>query len=460
MQARWEPAIRSVPVRTDISLNDAIVRETMAPAVTITATTWWPAPARVAMAFARRGAAVRAICPAGHPLRYTRAVASCVRYPFLDPLPRLHAVIAADPAALIVPCDDRAVAHLHALHDAEPGGTVAATIRRSLGAAEHFATLRRRAALLHAAAASGIRIPRTQALASAAELDAWQAPLPWLIKTDMSWGGAGVRIVGSREEAQYAVQAMARPLGGARALKRLLINRDGFWLQPWLARFAASTIVQQYVQGTPANIAIACDDGEVLAHLAVRALATQGATGASTMVEVIEHEEMLAAARTLAKRFRLSGFHGLDFMIDGKGCAWLIELNARATQLCHIALDERPSLVDALATRPAISAAPAPAGTVIAFFPQAWRSEPNGVLRSVLHDVPWEEPALVEALMSPPWPNRGLAARAWRRLLDPRGGKDAWAGAAPVPAPEAPAASRTTRPATGLAAVAGSRGSA
>lgn len=433
----------------------------MGPAVTITATTWWPAPARVAMAFARLGSAVHAICPAGHPLRYTRAVTSCVRYPFLHPLPRLHAAIAADPTAIIVPCDDRAVAHLHALHDADRDGAVGAAIRRSLGAPEHFDTLRCRAALLHAAAEQGIRVPRTQALQSAADLDTWQAPLPWLIKTDMSWGGAGVRIVASREEAQRAVRSMSRPLGAARALKRLLINRDGFWLQPWLARFAASTIVQQYVKGSPANIAITCHEGEVIAHLAVRALATQGATGASTIVEVIEHAEMLAAARALARRFHLSGFHGLDFMIDERGAAWLIEMNARATQLCHVALEGRDSLVDALASRPAITAAPAPAGTVIAFFPQAWRSEPNAELRSVFHDVPWEEPALVEALMRPPWPNRGLAARAWQRLLlDPRSGKDAWAGAAPVPAPETLAGSRATRPTAGLTAVAGSRSSA
>jgi ATP-grasp domain len=432
----------------------------MGPAVTITATTWWPAPARVAMAFARLGFSVRAICPAGHPLRYTRAVTSCTRYPFIDPLPRLHAAIAADPSALIIPCDDRAVAHLHALHDADRQGVVGAAIRRSLGDPEHFATLRCRATLLHAAAGAGIRVPGTQALGSMAELDAWQAPLPWLIKTDMSWGGAGVRIVGSREEAERALQAMARPLGAARALKRLLINRDGFWLRPWLSRSSASTIVQQYIHGCPANIAIACHDGEVLVHLAVRALATQGATGASTMVEVIEHAEMLAAARTLAKRFRLSGFHGLDFMLDERGMAWLIEMNARATQLCHIALEGRPSLVDALAMQPALSAAPAPAGTVIAFFPQAWRSEPNGALRSVFHDVPWEEPALVEALMRPPWPNRGLAARAWQLLLDPRSGKDAWAGAAPVPAAETSGSSGEMRSRTGLSAVIGSRANA
>ena len=422
-------------MRTDISLNDAIVKGNVKPAVTITATTWWPAPARIAMAFARLGSAVRAICPAGHPLRDTRAVARCMRYPFLDPLPRLHAIIAADPAALIVPCDDRAVAHLHALHDAGPHDSVAAAIRRSLGAAEHFATLRCRAAVLRIAAAEGIRVPQTRTVQSEAALDAWHAPLPWLIKTDMSWGGAGVRIVRSRDEMRRAWQTMSRPLDAPRALKRLLVNRDGFWLRPWLGRYSAEAIVQEFVKGSPANIAIACHDGEVLAHLSVRALATQGETGASTMVEVIEHGEMLAAARTLARRFRLSGFHGLDFMLDERGGAWLIEMNARATQLCHIAVEQRPNLVDALATRTVAAAAPAPAGTVVAFFPQAWRSGSGAMLRSVFHDVPWEEPALVAALMRPPWPNRGLAARAWRRLLDPRAGKDAWAGAAPVSAP-------------------------
>jgi hypothetical protein len=132
-----------------------------------------------------------------------------------------------------------------------------------------------------------------------------------------------------------------------------------------------------------------------------RALGTQGPTGASTIVEAIDHAEMSAAAASLAERLELSGFHGLDFILDDDGAASLIELNPRATQVCHLRIGCGDSLVDALVGNEA-SDRIAAAGTTIALFPQAWSADPtNALLRTAAHDVPWEEPELLHELLAP-----------------------------------------------------------
>ena len=69
----------------------------------------------------------------------------------------------------------------------------------------------------------------------------------------------------------------------------------------------------------------------------------------STVVEVIDRPDMTAAAGRLAARLHLSGFHGLDFLLDKTGTAWLIELNPRATQVCHVPAGGGPSLAKVLA---------------------------------------------------------------------------------------------------------------
>ena len=405
--------------------------------VLLMTTTWWPAPARLAMALKNLGLRVEAICPPGHPLHHTRAVSHCHRYGFLRSLVALRQALQASRPAFIVPCDDRAVDHLHRLHDAEPSGEIRTLITNSLGAPTGFRTVESRHELLRVAAAEGIRVPPWARLRSEADLDCWREPLPWVIKCGMSWGGAGVRIVYNRAEAMRAFRAMARPIGVGRAVKRTLINGDGFSLAPALARSAPEVIVQRYIAGEPASTTMACWQGKMLSQLSVRALGTQGPTGASTIIEVIEQADMTSAASLLAARLQLSGFHGLDFIRDSSGAAWLIEFNPRATQVCHVAIGDGVSLAEAfVAARTGgreIGPHAAPIGSTIAFFPQAWRSDPGSpLLATASHDVPWEEPDLVNDLMAPPWPNRGLVARLWQGVFESRVGKDYWAGAAPV----------------------------
>jgi hypothetical protein len=405
--------------------------------ILVATTTWWPAPARLAMTFRRLGFRVEAICPRGHPLRHTRAVTRCINYSSLRPLAALRQAIQTARPTFVVPCDDRATHHLHALYEATADSSLASVISNSIGSAASFGLLESRGGLLDLAEAEGVRVPPWIPLRTETDLDHWHQPLPWVIKSGMSWGGVGVRIVESRAEAVRAFRAIARPVGIVRALKRLAINGDGFSVIPSLQRQVPEVLVQRFIAGQPASTTIACRHGTILAQLSTRALATQGRTGASTVVEVVEHPEMTAAADRLTASLQLTGFHGLDFILDPGGTPWLIELNPRATQLCHMSVGGGCSLAGAFAAgrngSPILRASLAPAGSRIAFFPQAWRSDPtNRLLHSASHDVPWEEPDLVEELMAPPWPNRGRLARLWQKLRGAAGGTDYWAGTAPL----------------------------
>ena len=123
----------------------------------------------------------------------------------------------------------------------------------------------------------------------------------------------------------------------ATAWKRLAIDRDPLAL--WLRRRhrVPQVSVQEFIPGRPANSMLVCWRGELLSLVSVVVVAADGPTGAATIVRVVQDERMKNAARLVASRLMLSGFYGLDFIMEsGTGVPYLIEMNARCTQLGHI----------------------------------------------------------------------------------------------------------------------------
>ncbi len=402
-------------------------------AVLLTSTSWWPFTARIATRFAALGWRVEAICPPGHPLRTATAVSRVHDYSALRPLAALRASIATARPELIVPCDDRGVAHLHRLHarldHAEAAAQdvaqdVARTIARSLGRPESYPVAERRSELIRIAREEGLRAPPMRPVDGPEELRAALAAvgLPAVLKVDGTWGGLGTVVARTPAQAEQMRRVLARRLDAARAVKRLLFDRDPYHLLPWLTGAAPRVNVQGFAPGRPANSLAACWNGEVLASIHVEVLRANREFGASTVVRVIEHPEMAYTTERLARRLGLSGFHGFDFVVeDDTGHAHLIEMNPRSTPLCHFALGPGRDPIAALTARlegmPPPATAAVTANPVLAFFPQAWLTEPDSDwLRIGYHDVPWDDPALVRELVRPPYPNRGLLARLLARL--------------------------------------------
>jgi len=131
---------------------------------------------------------------------------------------------------------------------------------------------------------------------------------------------------------------------------------------------------------------------------------------------------MVLAARILARRLELSGFFGLDFMIEEEtGSCYLIEMNPRSTPLAHLALGMGRDPLAALAARLSGAAPsarqPVTQEDLIAYFPQAWHWDPNSeFLKISFCDVPSSEPELVKDLLQVPFPDRSLLARISHRL--------------------------------------------
>ena len=87
------------------------------------------------------------------------------------------------------------------------------------------------------------------------------------------------------------------------------------------------------------------------------------------------------------------------------GHAYLIEVNPRSTQVGHLSLGAGHDLPAALYAALSGKAVPtSPKVTekdTVALFPQEWIRDPESpFLRSAYHDVPWEEPELIQDCVS------------------------------------------------------------
>lgn len=404
-------------------------RRTAAPGILLTATLRWPIAARLAIVFADMGCRVEAVCPRQHPVTRTRAIGRIYPYAALSPLVSLRAAIDTAAPDLIIPCDDNAAVHLHRLyvHAGKEGPSANALrvlIARSLGTPGACALATSRGRLMALAAEEGVRIPESAIVGARGELHAWlsQHGFPAVIKADCTWGGQGVSIVRNHEEAQRAFGLMKSRPAIVNAAARMLRDRDPSCLLNALKEARRTVTLQKYIPGTPANRAVACWQGQVLAGASVEAIRTQHPTGPATVVQVIENPEMSEAVYRLMRRLGVSGLWGVDFVLDAStGAAYLIEANPRATPISHLPLgaghDLPAALYAQLAGTPPRTTPATIDQDVIVMFPGEWHRDPaSPYLRSGYHDVPWDEPGLIQDCIDRPWSERGLVARLWARI--------------------------------------------
>jgi hypothetical protein len=383
------------------------------PKVLIAATDRWYPTARLAMALANAGCVVEALCPSGHPVAKTSAARRIHDYNGLMPLASFARAIRDTDPNVVIPSDDLATRHLHQLYNQERrrgkrGFQVCGLIERSLGSAESFEVVYSRAAFMQLAAEEGVRVPKTEVVTNTNDLRNWitRMGFPTVLKANGTSGGDGVRVVNTAEEAERAFRKLQAPPMLARAVKWALVDRDLTLIWPSLFRRRHTINAQAFVAGNEATSTIACWNGSVLASLHFEVLQKVGPTGHATVVRLIEHPEMSSAAEKIARRLKLSGLHGLDFMLEAlTGNAYLIEMNPRVTQVGHLALgrgrDLPAALYAALTGRNVQPAREVIENDTIALFPQEWTRDPaSPLLLSGYHDVPWEEPALVRACVS------------------------------------------------------------
>jgi hypothetical protein len=142
---------------------------------------------------------------------------------------------------------------------------------------------------------------------------------------------------------------------------------------------------------------------------------------------VIQDERLRRAAKLIAARLKLSGFYGLDFVIEeGTGVPYLIEMNPRCTQIGHIEFPGTGSVAGPLCAvlrgdPSPIAAMALPPGDQVALYPQAQAAGPafHAMIEASFHDVPHDEPRLARELLLKSWPQRRLLARLYHAFKPP-----------------------------------------
>jgi ATP-grasp domain-containing protein len=409
----------------------------------VVTTSRWPHTAFVAARLQDAGFSVAAVCPRKGALRHTSGIAQLYDYSRLRSAQSILAAIRDCSPVLVVPGDDEAAVALHELHarcrlshNTEVG--ICRLIEESLGPSASFSIARSKLEIVRLAWECGVRAPRTREIGNLQELVefARTADFPFLLKQEDTSGGRGVIVVKSTEAAVSAYQNLQRRLK-TDGLRDLAFRLDPASLLQSMSRPPPRMSAQSFIEGRPANRAVACWKGKVLAGITVLALETNPpGIGTATVAEAIDHPEIARAVATLVAKFGLSGFCGFDFVLDASNRAYLLELNPRLTSACWIGTTPETDLCGAMFE--AVTGTPrrtadrgaakwpsfGKEGQRLALFPQEWmRSKTSEHLHTSYHRVPWHDPRLLAYLVTSTLKaekrmQRSFLFRAFDRLMN------------------------------------------
>lgn len=303
----------------------------------------WFSAARLADSLQRAGFTVSCCRPRGHPIDAVEGMGASYHLNRLWRRRSLFQAIRNSEADIILPDDEKSLALLRRVH-AEVGPDdpeLKALIVHSLG--RDWATITSRAAFVTDARAMGIAAPETRRMVTLEELVAWTSgrSYPLVLKSDGSWGGRGVAIVGDPAQLPRAWRKISGPPGLLRALKRTIFNLEAGYLFAWISRARTVVNVQEFVEGREVTVTAACLDGSVRTLTCFDVVEVTEPRGPAAVVRIMEHPEMQETVRRLVDRYRLSGFCGFDFILTESGDAKLLEVNPRVTPTAHLLVDGR-----------------------------------------------------------------------------------------------------------------------
>jgi hypothetical protein len=385
----------------ELSPADPPLPQAAALNVLLVSTFAWSTAGRLAVALDEAGFVVDAVAPPNSVVHGIVAVRRSHRLSLIRPVSSLRRLIEDCRPDLVIPSDDPSRQALHSVYaSADPtsarGEAVRECLVRSLGAPETYDWIYSRAMLMDIALQRGLCAPPTSLVTTEAAASAWQRRHagPVVMKTDGSWGGRGVEIVHTADEVASAWRRLTTPPNATRVLKRLFVDRTPWPLRDRLTGRQPVVSIQTYVPGHPANVAVSCLDGEVVAAVTAEVVVSTRPTGPATVLKVIDHPEMTATAASIVKALHLTGLCGFDFVLDpSTGRAHLVELNPRATPTSHLLTADGSDPLRSLAASmreqaPPERQAPYSEG-LVALFPQELERDPQSeYLARAHHDIP------------------------------------------------------------------------
>ncbi|HEY4952808.1 MAG TPA: ATP-grasp domain-containing protein [Verrucomicrobiae bacterium] len=372
---------------------------------------YWPGVARLPRALQDAGFEVGVACRDNAFLAHTG---------FRDrffPLPKknrgkeilacLEAIVREWSPDLLLPTDDRTVFFLARVHElvVSSGNSsgLADLLKCSLGNPAAIREAASKRLTMEIGRELGIRVPASQVVRSKDEAWAFgrKHGFPVVLKRSFDSGGNGVFICQNETEVASAFKFLHRDetLQGRLQVWRERIRGRKMEFH-WLP-VDPSITVSRFLVGERAMSLMAVFEGRMLAALpAVMEQSYLDTKGPGSVVRFVRHEEMRRASEVLLKHWKLTGLIGFDFMIDAQGHAWLIECNPRPTPIAHLGARAGEDLCLALHRRLISEPMPrtgAPVELVVAHFPQeSWRDPNSPYLTSAFHDVPWDDPQLLD----------------------------------------------------------------
>jgi hypothetical protein len=314
---------------------------------------------------------------------------------------------------VIVPCDERAVSVINYwIGDGSRATVLPPGLRecldRSLGGLGRLPERASKPLTLELARSIGLRTPREVMVTDPAECRQAAATFgyPVMLKLSHGAGGNGVRLCRTPEELDRAFRDYRRGHSIIKTWRRRVLRREWFGSQ-------FDILVQEFVRGQPAMSCVAALGGRALAIATGFAEQVTDPMGPASIVRLMDIPEVRQTTERMVKAFGASGFLSFDFIVDEAGHAVLLECNPRPTQIMHLGNHVGVDLARAfrLALEGACDApCEFPQGErETAFFPQEWKRNPeNPILATAFHDVPWDDPTLLRAIL-------GKRPITWRR---------------------------------------------
>lgn len=301
---------------------------------------------------------------------------------------------------IVVPCDERAVSVVGSWleRDAPVSPDLMHCLKRSLGAIETFPQRYSKVETLAMAREAGVDCPRDVVVDSLQACEAAAATFgyPVVLKISHGAGGAGVVLCRDAAALRATWADFASRYSKSKSLRRRLLRRD------WFGE-GHSFLVQEYVAGSPAMSCASALEGRMLSAVCGRVSATSGRMGPASVTTVCRDPAIEDATARMIARMGASGFVSFDFVVAEDGAVKLVECNPRPTQILHLApligVDPARALKEAVAGRTWTSS-PEGGSVEVAFFPQEWKRDcASAALTRAYHDVPWDDPDLLRAIL-------------------------------------------------------------
>ena len=367
----------------------------------VTMGTDYVAPARMPRELSRAGFAVTLIAPKGALATHTGFVDKVGYFPKNPTVYEWMQVLAGamrriEPL-LVLPGDDVTLRMLMWLVLDPPQqlrtellAELTDLVVRSLGDPAFYAASVDKAALARQAAAAGVPVPPGDAVDDErAAVDVAEAlGYPVIVRPTVGTASSGV--------------VRCRDAAGVRRAMRELPQTVG-WIPPGAAR----ALVQRMLTGRHANHPAVAWQGRELAGFTRVAVRQFPEGGPSSVARYTPNPGIAAANARLLGAIGLTGFASTEYLIDDDtGVPHLIEINRRMTPATHtgprVGVDIASALAAACANRPWNGPTDAPEGTdlTLALFPQEWlRDRASPFLSTCANDAPWDDPALLRAML-------------------------------------------------------------